>query len=353
MNPQECLLEFTSSSLDIFTRTEAGDLQLLASVATSSLIGVYRRGVSGVHVLDRSNVLWTFADFDKSAQYEAFVRRATAVLDHRSLAHNEWAEGTQLVSHVAMAMHGSLDFHPATLVLNQYSLRFEHAAGELLPAQLDLSEDDAVREIAPGVQPWLLTLASPVWLRQGLPMRYTIDLLNHEAADTLRPRLVSALPALIRAAGQRRRRVEELQRAAAQQAKEAERLRRSPPPGLRLIRDARDAELVAAEWLGWWDGERGMVSPVGPDAGVDVYTTRSVGQVKRGAVPTGAPVLQQLFGVAVSHNKRPVFFTLAGYTAAARRWADTVGMPLFQFDLQGVPDPVNSAACELVQNRAD
>lgn len=350
---QECLLEFTSSTLNICTLTSTGGLQLLASVATTDLIGVYPVGVRCVNVLDRSNRLWTFTDFEGSVHQRGFVRTATAVLNNRTLASDDWSEGTRLTARVAIGMTDSIDPRPATLILTRDRLRFDHAGNELLPTQLDLSNDEAVCEVTPGNQPWLLTLTSPLWPRRDQANGYTLELLDQEAADTIRPRLVEALPALITAARQRKRHLEEEERAAALRATEAERLRRSPPPPPRLIRDARDAELVAAEWLGWWDGEDGVVSPVGPDAGVDVYTTRSIGQVKRGAVPTGAPALQQLLGVAVAHDKRPVFFTLAGYTTAARRWAEAVNMPLFQFDLQGLPAPVNAAARDLARSRAD
>lgn len=137
--------------------------------------------------------------------------------------------------------------------------------------------------------------------------------------------------------------------AEAQQRREAalrDRLAKQPSP--RLIRTAREGEEVAADWLAYLDGLPAELTPVGADSGVDAYTAQSVAQVKMEAVPTGRPAIQMLFGVAMAAKKRPVFFSLAGYTVQAVGWADEVKMPLLQFDLQGVPTPVNAVARELL-----
>ncbi|MEV0794015.1 restriction endonuclease [Kribbella sp. NPDC050459] len=115
-------------------------------------------------------------------------------------------------------------------------------------------------------------------------------------------------------------------------------------PVQRLIRDARDAELVAAEWMRFLGFADATVTPVGADAGIDIEASKAVAQVKMEAVPTGRPALQQLHGAAVAVGKRGLFFSLAGYTPQASAWAEQVGIPLFRFDLQGVPEPVNSSA---------
>lgn len=115
-------------------------------------------------------------------------------------------------------------------------------------------------------------------------------------------------------------------------------------PQPRLIRTAQDGEQVAADWLAYLDGAPASPTPMGADSGIDAYTERSVARVKMEAVPTGRPAVQMLYGLAAAVQKEAVFFSLAGYTAPAVAWADDVGLPLFRFDLQGVPEPVNRAA---------
>jgi hypothetical protein len=90
-------------------------------------------------------------------------------------------------------------------------------------------------------------------------------------------------------------------------------------------------------------------TPVGPDGGLDVISTEAVAQVKMEGVPTSRPILQALHGVAQAEDKRGLFFSLNGYTKEAQVWGDSVGMPLFQFDLQGEPRPVNQFARRLLE----
>lgn len=131
--------------------------------------------------------------------------------------------------------------------------------------------------------------------------------------------------------------------AARQEAQEAAAaLERRPP--VRLIRSPEDAEAVCAEWLAYFDRSPAMVTRKGADGGIDVYTGRTVGQVKMEAVRTARPALQALYGAATAESKRAIFFCLAGYTRDAVLWADKVGLPLFQFDYQGTPSPINRAA---------
>jgi hypothetical protein len=82
----------------------------------------------------------------------------------------------------------------------------------------------------------------------------------------------------------------------------------------------------------------------GIDGGVDVRSLGAVAQVKAQLTPVGRPELQALYGVARSEGRRPLFFSLMSYTAAALGWADEVGMALFRFDHAGMVEPVNAAA---------
>ncbi|MEU5525165.1 restriction endonuclease [Streptomyces sp. NPDC047860] len=122
----------------------------------------------------------------------------------------------------------------------------------------------------------------------------------------------------------------------------------SSRPPERLIREARDAELIAVEWMRYLGFDDAVATPVGADGGIDVVSTRAVAQVKMEGKPTGRPVVQQLHGVAIHEDKTGVFFSLAGYTTHARNWAQTSGIVLFRFDHQGAAEPVNAIAHELL-----
>ncbi|MFJ8197133.1 restriction endonuclease [Streptomyces sp. NPDC096152] len=119
-------------------------------------------------------------------------------------------------------------------------------------------------------------------------------------------------------------------------------------PPERLIREARDAELIAVEWMRYLGFDDAAATPVGADGGIDVVSARAVAQVKMEGKPTGRPIVQQLHGVAVHEGKTGVFFSLAGYTPQARTWAQTSGTLLFRFDYQGAIEPVNAAAHALL-----
>ncbi|MDX2934453.1 restriction endonuclease [Streptomyces ipomoeae] len=119
-------------------------------------------------------------------------------------------------------------------------------------------------------------------------------------------------------------------------------------PPERLIREARDAELIAAEWMRYLGFTDAVVTPVGADGGIDVVGADAVAQVKLEGKATGRPTVQQLHGVAVHEGKTGVFFSAAGYTPQARTWAQTSGTVLFRFDRQGAVEPVNAVAHELL-----
>jgi len=115
-----------------------------------------------------------------------------------------------------------------------------------------------------------------------------------------------------------------------------------------LIRTWRDAELVAADWMKYWGYTNVAATAVGADGGIDVVSNEAVAQVKAETSPTGRPKVQQHHGVAVSKGKTAIFFALGGFTPAARTYADENAILLFKFDLQGEPEPVNTAAHALM-----
>ena len=120
--------------------------------------------------------------------------------------------------------------------------------------------------------------------------------------------------------------------------------RRGPMPKFGLVRTTRDAEENAALVLRWLGFRDAATTPLGTDSGIDVTSSAAVAQVKMEGLPTGRPAVQALFGAATAAGKAGFFFSLAGYTAQAIEWADTISLPLFRFDFQGTPEAVNEAA---------
>lgn len=120
-------------------------------------------------------------------------------------------------------------------------------------------------------------------------------------------------------------------------------------PETRLIRDARDAELVAVDWMRYLGFTDATATPVGADGGIDIIAERGLAQVKMEGSPTSRPVVQQLYGVSVSQARTALFFSLAGYTPQAAAWASQHDIALFQYDLQGTPKPVNPPALRLLE----
>ena len=123
--------------------------------------------------------------------------------------------------------------------------------------------------------------------------------------------------------------------------------RQSNPP-TRYIADANDAEHAAADFMQWLGFLDAQATPVGPDGGVDVWSSDAIGQVKDYGKPIGRPEVQQHLGVAVGEgNKLPIFFARSGYTPQALEWADERNMPLYEFDLAGSWKVSNLAAQRL------
>lgn len=120
-------------------------------------------------------------------------------------------------------------------------------------------------------------------------------------------------------------------------------------PPMRLIRSAKDAEMVAAEWMVWMGMTDARCTPTGPDGGLDVVSSHGVAQVKLHGRPIGRPELQKLHGASL--GLRTLFFAAEGYTHEALAWAGAVDMALFRFDRQGVPTPVNRLARVLMAER--
>ena len=125
----------------------------------------------------------------------------------------------------------------------------------------------------------------------------------------------------------------------------------SKKPELRLIRNPREAEEVATEWMQFFGFKDARTTPIGPDSGIDIESQGAVAQVKMEGITTSRPTVQALAGVAATEAKKAIFFSLGGYTAEAITWSEKAGVALFQFDLQGVPTPVNIHAHRIFRER--
>ncbi|MGV2914936.1 MULTISPECIES: hypothetical protein [Streptomyces] len=122
------------------------------------------------------------------------------------------------------------------------------------------------------------------------------------------------------------------------------------------IRDARDAVAVTAlylRWLGYLDTRS---APRALPSAVRITARGMLAQVDPALRHTTPRDIECLWLTAMTGaGETPpacAFFSLAGYTAPARALADTLAVPLFTLDLTGTPQPVNSAADELVATGA-
>jgi hypothetical protein len=122
---------------------------------------------------------------------------------------------------------------------------------------------------------------------------------------------------------------------------------RSMRPAPRLIRTPRDAEIVARDWLKFFGFHDAIVTPPGPDGGIDIVSRNIVAQVKMEGKPTGSPVIQALAGVAKTKQRQGAVFSLAGFTSSAMSFAADAEIALFSFNFQGEPEAKNQFARRL------
>lgn len=122
------------------------------------------------------------------------------------------------------------------------------------------------------------------------------------------------------------------------------------------IRDARDAVTVAALYLRWLGYLHTRSATLRPPSGVRITARGIVAQVEPSLRRTAPRDVECLWLSAMTEADETAvacaFFSLAGYTDEARTRADALGVPLFTMDLTGTPQPVNSAADELIATGA-
>lgn len=118
----------------------------------------------------------------------------------------------------------------------------------------------------------------------------------------------------------------------------------------RPVLNWQDAEQMAADHMRYLGFEGVLVTPPGPDGGLDVVARTGAAQVKFHAVPSSAPQVQQLRGAADPFPAR--LFYATGYTAAALAAADTLVVAAFQFTTGGDVIAVNAASRQLLITQA-
>lgn len=123
-------------------------------------------------------------------------------------------------------------------------------------------------------------------------------------------------------------------------------------PDPRMVKGHAEAEAYAAEVLAGLGFADVRTTLPGADGGIDVIGAGVVAQVKMEANPTGRDRLQALYGVATVEGCRPVFFSLAGYTAQAVTWADQAGVGLLEFAFNGEIAAANGAGERLLRDGA-
>jgi len=132
-------------------------------------------------------------------------------------------------------------------------------------------------------------------------------------------------------------------------------------PGRSDLRMWREAELAVATWLRGAGLLDAAATQGVRDGGIDVVATGYICQVKRHRQPLPAAALQQLVGAAAVDGSLPLFFSSfnmdrsdrSGYSTAALRYADQVGLACFVFDAHRFDvSPVNAAAVQFLNEMA-
>ena len=116
------------------------------------------------------------------------------------------------------------------------------------------------------------------------------------------------------------------------------------------VRTSDDAILAAARYLEWLGFGELEVSDSQDREGVCLLGATVVAQVDTWTEPADLRAVECLWlNTLHADELQPVMFTLAGYNQESRNRADQLLVALFELDLAGVPQPVNSAARELVR----
>jgi hypothetical protein len=123
-----------------------------------------------------------------------------------------------------------------------------------------------------------------------------------------------------------------------------------PPFVPHPVRTGDDAVLAAARFLEWLGHGSLEVSDSQDREGVCLLGPRIVAQVDTWTEPADLRAVECLWlNTLHADELQPVMFTLAGYNQEARNRADQLLVALFELDLAGTPQPVNSTAREFLR----
>jgi hypothetical protein len=120
------------------------------------------------------------------------------------------------------------------------------------------------------------------------------------------------------------------------------RMMAAPRPDFNL--NPRAAELHIQEWMAHWGFHDARATPVGPDGGFDVKSSRAAAQVKFRGQPTPLEHINAFHGACNSRYEFEIFVSKSGYTKPARDAANEYGMAIFTLEEDGTPIPENFAA---------
>lgn len=122
-------------------------------------------------------------------------------------------------------------------------------------------------------------------------------------------------------------------RNAARSTPEGEASARGPmPPAQPFGVSHEGAEALCAEWLKYLGELDAEYTRVVGDGGIDVQSSRYIGQVKNYSGTVGVASIRELAGVATVDGRRAVFFTSGTYASGSVSFANQVGMPLFVYN---------------------
>ena len=116
----------------------------------------------------------------------------------------------------------------------------------------------------------------------------------------------------------------------------------APAPNRNL--NSRSAELLVEEWMAHWGFHDAQATPVGPDGGFDVLSTRAAAQVKYRGQPTPLDQINAFHGACNGRFEHEIFVSKSGFTKPAREAADDYQMALFSLAIDGTPIPENIQA---------
>ena len=123
-----------------------------------------------------------------------------------------------------------------------------------------------------------------------------------------------------------------------------------PPFVPQPVRTADDAVLAASRFLEWLGHDSLEVSDSQDREGVCLLGPRIVAQVDTWTEPADLRAVECLWlNTLHADELQPVMFTLAGYNQESRNRADQLLVALFELDLAGTPQPVNSTAREFLR----